>query len=128
MPSARRAGPFTNTPGITQQVVVLSAKRLTSLSVMASIAAHSSLMAAGGAPAITALMATFSTVQRPFRGGTSPSTSSGKRPDAATASRTRASVGGTSGSPSPQPASVANFANATGSASTSSLGLTSQSS
>ena len=78
---------------------------------------------------MTALIATFSTVQRPVAGRQRrPARSSGKRPDAATYSRTRASVGGISGRPSPQPASVANFANATGSASTSRRGLTSQSS
>ena len=42
---------------------------------------------------MTALIATFSTVHRPLRGGRSARHSSGKRPDAATCSRTRASRG-----------------------------------
>src|SRR5207237_3021950 len=74
-----------------------------------------------------ALTASSSTVQRPRRGGSSASRSSGQRPLAATHSRTRSSVGGISGRPSPHPASVANFVNPAGSPSTSSRGLVSQS-
>src|ERR1700736_5980916 len=122
-----RAGPFTNTPGTTHDVVVLSANRLNPGSTMASTAAHSRRIAAAGAPAITAFTAIFSTVQRPLRGGSSAMSSSGNRPDAATNSRTDASRGGISGRPSPQPASVANFWNATGSSSTSTRGDASQS-
>ena len=70
-------------------------------------------MAAAGAPAITALTASFSTVHRPPRGGSSASSSSGHRPDDTTCSRTRSSVGGMPGRPSPQPASVASFMEAT---------------
>src|SRR6266545_5463902 len=123
-----RAGPFTNTPGTTHDVVVFSAKRLNAGSAMASIAAHNSGIDAAGAPAMTAFTATFSTVQRPLRGGSSARHSSGKRPDATRCARTRSSVGGTSGSPSPHPASVASFWNASGSSSTSRRALDSQSS
>src|SRR4029453_6804451 len=62
-----------------------------------------------------------------FRGGSSPRRSSGKRFDAATYSRTNSSTGGTSGSPSPQPASVANLVNAMTSTSVSTRGLVNQS-
>src|SRR3979409_1431271 len=130
MPSSSRAGPFTKTPGTTQDVVVFNANRLKSGSLIASTAAHNSGIDSAGAPASTAFTANFSTVQRPLRGGTSASRSSGKRSDAAHHSRTRASVGGTTGrpapppavggttgGPSPQPASVASFVNATTSSS-----------
>src|SRR6266545_4011524 len=126
--SAWRAGPFTNMPGTTHDVVVFNANRLNTGSAIASIAAHSNGIDAAGAPAITAFTATFSIVQRPLRGGSSATHSSGNRPDATRYSRTRSSVGGTSGRPSPQPASVASFWNATGSSSTSSRALVSQSS
>ena len=79
-----RTGPFTNIPGTTQHVVVLRANRLKSGSAIASIDATNSGIASGGAPAITALTAIFSTVQRPRRGGSSAISSSGNRPDAAT--------------------------------------------
>src|SRR5687767_8301915 len=127
MPSSSRTGPFTNTPGTTHDVVVFNANRLKSGSLMASTAAHSNGIDSAGAPASTALIASFSTVQRPLRGGSSASRSSGNRPDAAHHSRTRSSVGGTTGRPSPQPASVANLVNATTSPSaTSSRALVSQ--
>ena len=106
---------------------MLRANRLKIGSAIASIAEHSSGMASGGAPAITALIATFSTVARPLRGGRSHRCSSGNRPDAATWARTRSSVGGMSGRPSPHPASVASFVNAAGSSSTSRRSLASQS-
>src|ERR687897_3729119 len=121
------AGPFTNRPGTTELVVVLSEKRSKAGSAHASTAALRNGIAAAGAPAITELIATFSTVQRPLRGGSSPRRSSGKRFDAATYSRTNSSTGGTSGSPSPQPASVANLVNAMTSTSASTRGLLSQS-
>src|SRR4249919_42098 len=126
--NAWRAGPFTNMPGTTHDVVVFNANRLKTGSAIASIEAHSNGIDSAGAPAITAFTATFSTVQRPLRGGSSATHSSGNRPDATRYSRTRASVGGTSGRPSPQPASVASFWNATGSSSTSRRALVSQSS
>lgn len=52
---------------------------------------------------MTALIAIFCTVARPKCGGTSATTSSGPRPAAATATATRAGVGGTTGSPSVTP-------------------------
>src|SRR6185436_8589471 len=54
----------------------------------------------GRQPAITALIASFSTVVTRQPGGMSPSSSPGARPPAASIARTRASVGGTTGSPS----------------------------
>src|SRR4051794_29184944 len=117
MPSSSRAGPFTNTPGTTHEVVVLSANKLKSATLIASTAAHSNGIDSAGAPASTALIASFSTVHRPLRGGSSAKRSSGNRPDAAHHSRTRASVGGTTGRPSPHPASVASLVNATTSSS-----------
>src|SRR6266540_1543575 len=122
-----RAGPFTNRPGTTELVVVLSENRSKAGSAHASRAAHRRGITAAGAPAMTALIATFSTVQRPLRGGSSARRSSGKRFDAATYSRTNSSTGGTSGSPSPQPASVANLVNAMTSTSVSMRGLVNQS-
>ena len=123
-----RAGPFTNTPGTTHDVVVFNANRLNTGSAIASIAVLSNGIDSAGAPANTAFTAIFSTVQRPLRGGSSARHSSGNRPDATRYSRTRSSVGGTSGRPSPQPASVASFWKATGSSSTSRRPLVSQSS
>src|SRR6266540_4195745 len=122
-----RAGPFTNRPGTTELVVVLSENRSKAGSAHASRAAHRRGITAAGAPAMTALIATFSTVQRPLRGGSSARRSSGKRFDAATYMRTNSSTGGTSGSPSPQPASVANLVNAMTSTSVSTRGLVNQS-
>src|SRR2546430_6227548 len=121
-----RAGPFTNTPGTTHDVVVFNANRLNTGSAIAAIAALSKGIDSAGAPANTAFTATFSTVQRPLRGGSSARHSSGNRADATRYSRTRSSVGGTSGRPSPQPASVASFWKATGSSSTSRRALLSQ--
>src|SRR5438876_545951 len=123
-----RAGPFTNTPGTTHDVVVFNANRLNAGSAIASIAVLSNGIDSAGAPANTAFTAIFSTVQRPLRGGSSARHSSGNRADATRYSRTRSSVGGTSGRPSPQPASVASFWKATGSSSTSRRPLDSQSS
>jgi hypothetical protein len=54
-------------------------------------------------PAITALMAIFSTVARPSRGATRAMSSSRARPLAATAAATRAAVAGTTGRPSVTP-------------------------
>jgi hypothetical protein len=60
-------------------------------------------MYSGRQPAMTALIAIFSTVARPSCGATSPISSRPSRPLARTAACTRASVGGTTGSPSVTP-------------------------
>ena len=57
----------------------------------------------GRQPAITALIAIFSTVARPKLGGTSATSASAARPLAATAAATRSRVGGTTGRPSVTP-------------------------
>jgi hypothetical protein len=62
-------------------------------------------MYSGLQPAITALIATFSTVQDARLGGISPTTSSGLRSVPPSMRRMRSSVGGTTGRPSVQPRS-----------------------
>src|SRR6266508_2413859 len=59
----------------------------------------------GPKPAITALMAIFSTEARPRLGGTNAIISLASRPDPATMAATRSRVGGTTGSPSVTPRS-----------------------
>src|SRR5215470_20158043 len=54
---------------------------------------------------MTALIAIFSTVARPKRGGISATNSPASRPVAVTAAATRAAVGGTAGRPSVTPRS-----------------------
>jgi hypothetical protein len=76
-------------------------------SATASTAAISSGSASAGAPAITRLMTIFSTVHSARIGGSRAITSSGKRLFCANTVRTRVSVGGISGRPSPQPFALA---------------------
>ena len=71
----------------------------------ASTAASTTGMYSGLQPAITALTATFSTVQGWRLGGARPSTSPGSRVVPSSMASTRASVGGTTGRPSDQPRS-----------------------
>jgi hypothetical protein len=59
----------------------------------------------GRHPAITALIAIFSTVAGTRSGGITATTSSGARRVPSSMRRTRAAVGGTTGSPSVQPRS-----------------------
>ena len=89
--------------GATGLVVAWMPCRLKAGSATASTAAMRTGRYSGLHPAITALMAIFSTVAIPRRGSTSAITSSGARPDAVTMASTRSGVGGTTGSPSPQP-------------------------
>src|SRR5882757_8323699 len=84
-------------------------------------------IAAAGAPAMTALIASFSAVASARKGGRMAIVSSGKRWPATMYSCTRVSVGGISGRPSPQPCEFANSVNATTSVSTSCRRLLSQS-
>src|SRR6516164_10018501 len=107
MASSSRTGPFTMTAGTPDPVVALSAARSNSGRLIASMAAMITGMAAGSAPAMTALTAIFSTVHSPRSGGSSATISSGNRSQRARNARTRPSVGGMSGSPSPQPRSAA---------------------
>src|SRR2546429_2314499 len=103
MSSAIRIGPPTITSGDGAFVVADTPWRSNASSHTASTAAITTGRYSGRQPAITALTATFSTVARPWLGGTSPTSSSGPRPDAAIARATRARVGGTTGRPSVTP-------------------------
>src|SRR5262249_49729250 len=60
-------------------------------------------MYSGRQPAMTALVAMASIVATPWRGGTTPTTSSASRPEAAIMRSTSSSVGGTVGKPSVPP-------------------------
>ena len=71
----------------------------------ARTAAITTGIAAAAQPASTAHTATFSMVTGEHDGGIEPKTSSGGRPDAATAASTRDAVGGTTGRPSVHPSS-----------------------
>src|SRR6267143_5325670 len=101
--SARRTGPLTMTSGVTASVVPDTPTRAKSGSQIASTAASTTGRYSGRQPAITALTATRSTVARPLAGATSPISSSPRRPLAATAARTRSTLGGTTGRPSVTP-------------------------
>ena len=101
--SARRTGPLTITSGATASVVPETPTSAKSGSQIASTAASTTGRYSGRQPAITALMATRSTVARPFAGATRPISSSPRRPLAATAACTRSAVGGTTGNPSVTP-------------------------
>jgi transposase InsO family protein len=103
MSSLARIGPFTITSGATASVVPETPSRQKRSSHIASTAATTTGRYSGRQPAITALTATFWTVARPNRGGTSAITSSDGRPTAAIAAITRPAVGGTTGSPSVTP-------------------------
>ena len=71
----------------------------------ASTAARITGRYSGLEPAITALIATFSTVQGARSGGTTATTSSGARRVPSSIASTRTSLGGTTGRPSVQPRS-----------------------
>src|SRR6267378_113784 len=101
--SARRTGPFTMTSGVTASVVPETPTSAKSGSQIALTAAMTTGRYSGRQPAITAFTATRSTVARPLAGATRPISSSPRRPLAATAARTRSTVGGTTGRPSVTP-------------------------
>jgi hypothetical protein len=103
MRSASRVGPLTNSTGKTLEVVVVMATAFHSGRRTASSAASTRGKARGSQPAITALMAISSTLARPCRGGSAPSAWSAGSGVAASRSTMRASVGATSGAPSPHP-------------------------
>ena len=98
-----RAGPLRMSSGATASVVPETPTSENSGSQIASTPAITAGRYSGRHPAITALTAMRSTVARPRRGATRPTSSSPARPLAATASRTRAAVGGTTGNPSVTP-------------------------
>src|SRR5262247_326602 len=103
MPIARRIGPLTTITGPTLIVVASTPWMLKASVQAASTAAITTGRYSGLQPAITALIATFSTVQGARSGGTTATTSSAARVVPSSIASTRSGVGGTSGSPSLQP-------------------------
>ena len=105
MPMATVPGPLAMMTGPTGIVVASTPCMLNSSLQTASTAASTQGRYSGRQPAMTALMATFSTVRSMRSGGTTATTSSGARVVPDSIRRTRASVGGTTGRPSVQPRS-----------------------
>ena len=99
MPMARRIGPFTITTGPTGMVVASTPWMLNSSVHAASTQASTTGRYSGLQPAITALMATFSTVTSTRSGGTTATTSSGERVVPSSIRSTLASVGAHDGQP-----------------------------
>src|SRR5438034_5295467 len=123
MSSALRAGPLTMKSGEWKLVVADTPWRSKASSHMASTPAMTTGMYSGRQPAITALMAIFSTEARPKLGGTNAISSPASRPDPATMAPTRARVGGTTGSPSVTPRSKGASKGSVGSGVTAAAGL-----
>src|SRR5262249_3256660 len=105
MSSAARAGPLTMNSGEWKVAVAETPWRSKASSLMPSTPAMTTGMYSGRQPAITALMAIFSTVARPKLGGTKAISSVASRPEPATMASTRSRVGGTTGRPSVTPRS-----------------------
>jgi Na+/H+ antiporter NhaD/arsenite permease-like protein len=103
MPIAVRTGPFTTIIGALPPVLAVLPCRPNCGSHIAFTTARTTGMYSGRQPAITAAMATFSAVMRRRRTGSTPTSSSGCSPTAARNTRTRSSVGGTTGRPSVHP-------------------------
>ena len=104
-PSRFATGPLTIVRGAQGWVVDCTPFKLKASSSSASTAASTTGRYSGRQPAITALIATASTVALPPRGGSGPSSSAGSRRVPASIARTRSGVGGTTGSPSVHPCS-----------------------
>ena len=104
-PQAWRAGPLTISSGAMQWVVPCISVRSKAGSHTARTAATTTGMWSGVQPAMTAAMATFSTVAAPSIGPICPSTRSPSSPVASTMRSTRAAVGTMTGRPSVQPSS-----------------------
>ena len=105
MPIALAAGPLMITSGPEKCVVQSRPCSTNSGSSAASSTPSTTGMYSGLQPAITALIATFSTVQGARLGGIRPTISSGLRSVPPSMRRMRSSVGGTTGRPSLQPRS-----------------------
>ena len=105
MPMRPATGPLTTIIGPEKYVVASRPCMLNSSVQAASTAASTTGRYSGRQPAMTALTATFSTVHSTRSGGTTVTTSSGSRVVPSSIRSTRASVGGTTGSPSVQPRS-----------------------
>jgi hypothetical protein len=106
MPMARAIGPLTMMAGVQALVVARTPCRPNTGVSAASTAVSTTGMYSGRQPAITALMAIFSTVQSVRLGGILPTTSRGERAVPSSIASTRSSVGGTTGKPSVQPRSA----------------------
>src|SRR5205823_1244507 len=100
MPTSSASGPLTMRTGPAGCVVETRPSSANAGSQAASTAASTIGKTAGGQPAITALIATFSTVAGPSYGGTSATRSWVARLVASSISTTRVGVGGTKGRPS----------------------------
>ena len=105
MPIDFATGPLTMTSGPEKCVVQSRPCSVNSGSSAASSTPSTTGMYSGLQPAITALIATFSTVQGARFGGMLPTISSGLRSVPPSMRRMRSSVGGTTGRPSLQPRS-----------------------
>src|SRR5690606_2641871 len=105
-PSRSTASPWTITSGATGPVVAWTPARFASGRHIARTAARTTGKTSGGQPAISALIATTRSVARPSRGGTMPTSASGRAPLFARKASRRAFVGTTIGRPSPQPRSA----------------------
>ena len=103
MPMRRVTGPFTTTIGPEKYVVQRSPCIANAGSRAASTTARTTGRYSGLHPAMTALIATFSTVQGTLLGGIAPTISCGSRVVPPSIRSTRTAVGGTTGSPSLQP-------------------------
>ena len=105
MPMRFAMGPLTMITGLEKQVLQVTPCRVNPGSRAASRAVSTTGMYSGRHPAMTALMATFSTVQGASSGGTRPMTSCGSRRVPPSIRRMRSGVDGTTGRPSLQPRS-----------------------
>src|SRR5262249_19730061 len=104
-PIWRASGPLTSTSGAWGPVDMAAMRRKNRGAAPASTAAIPTGRCSGRQPAMTALMAIFSTVARPKPGSSTATTSAGARRVPASMRATRSGVGGTSGKPSLQPRS-----------------------
>ena len=103
MPMRSRTGPFTISTGEPPIVVAPAPCSPKRSSAIASTPARTVGKYSGLQPAMTALIATFSTLSGARFGGSTAISSSGSRRVAASIRSTRAGVGGTTGSPSVTP-------------------------
>src|SRR5712691_3995983 len=118
MESSRAMGPVTMITGVAGFVVPWMPYRLKGLASMARTAVTMTGKYSGVQPAITALTASLAIVVSPQLGGIGPSEPDGSRSLPASICATRASVGGTIGSPSVQPSRANRSKIASGSSST----------
>ena len=108
MPMWWRMGPFTTIAGAAPIVVAQTPWALNSSLTQASMAVMTTGRYSGLQPAMTALMATFSTVAGAMFGGTTATRSCASRVVPSSIRITRSGVGGTTGRPSVRPWSKRN--------------------